>query len=75
MWIQKGLVLKDPTTGGFIKDTEWNEYILDITTEAKRQAITDVVKGWITGCATSGFAAIEIDNLDTYSRVKNGLIK
>ena len=75
MWIKKGLILKDPSTGAYIKDTEWDEYILDITTETKRQAIAEVVGGWIKGCAKSGFAAVEIDNLDSYSRVKKGLIK
>jgi hypothetical protein len=75
MWISKGLVLRDPNTGDYIKDPDWDEYILDITSEAKRLKIAVVVSDWIAGCATSGFKAVEIDNLDTYSRVKGGLIK
>lgn len=51
-----------------IIDTDWNEAILDISSEDKRSRIAAVVGGWIEQCARDGFDAIEIDNLDTYSR-------
>jgi hypothetical protein len=66
------LVLRDGN-GQPVMDPVWNEMLLDITTSAKRAALADVVGGWIDGCAAAGFQAVEIDNLDTYSR-STGLI-
>jgi hypothetical protein len=66
------LVLRDGN-GDPVIDPDWNEMLLDITTSAKRAALADIVGGWIDGCAASGFDAVEIDNLDTYSR-SGGLI-
>lgn len=49
-------------------DPEWpDEYILDTTAE-KQERLIAIVGEWIDGCADSGFQAVEIDNLDTYSR-------
>lgn len=57
-----------------VGDPDWpGEYLLDITTAANRAAILALVKPWIVGCADDGFAAVEFDNLDTYTRA-NGLI-
>ncbi|MFK7998701.1 MAG: endo alpha-1,4 polygalactosaminidase [Polyangiales bacterium] len=53
-----------------IIDADWDEAILDISSEDKRRRIAMVVGGWIDQCARDGFDAIEIDNLDTYSRVR-----
>ncbi len=61
------LVLRDEG-GNPVIDPDWDEIILDVTTPAKRTALADIVGGWIDGCADDGFDAIEIDNLDTYSR-------
>ncbi|MCB9601053.1 MAG: endo alpha-1,4 polygalactosaminidase [Sandaracinus sp.] len=61
------LLLRDGS-GDVVIDPDWDEIILDITTPEKRAALADIVGGWIDGCATAGFDAIEIDNLDTYSR-------
>lgn len=66
------LVLRDGN-GQPVIDPVWNEMLLDITTPAKRAALADIVGGWIDGCGTAGFQAVEIDNLDTYSR-SGGLI-
>jgi hypothetical protein len=49
-------------------DQNWNEQLLDVSTDAKRAAIAQVVGGWISGCAAKGFQAVEPDNLDSYSR-------
>ena len=50
-------------------DPEWpDEMLLDITTRAKRGEVAAIVGAWIDGCADAGFDAIEIDNLDSYSR-------
>lgn len=66
------LLLRDGG-GNLVVDPVWDELILDVTTPAKRTALAAIVGGWIDGCATNGFDAIEIDNLDTYSR-SNGLV-
>ena len=49
-------------------DTAWNETLLDTSSAAKRTEILAVIGPWIDGCAHDGFDAVEIDNLDSYSR-------
>jgi hypothetical protein len=49
-------------------DEDWGEYLLDISSANKRNRILEIVLPWIDGCAEAGFDAVEIDNLDTYSR-------
>ncbi|RFA07759.1 hypothetical protein B7R21_15645 [Subtercola boreus] len=50
-------------------DPGWpDEYIFDTSTQAKRVQLTNIVGSWIDGCAKSGYAAVEIDNLDSYTR-------
>jgi hypothetical protein len=73
-WLEQhpDLLLRDGD-GEIVIDPDWNEMLLDITVPAKRGALADIVGGWMDGCAAAGFDAIEIDNLDTYSR-SNGLI-
>lgn len=61
------LVLRD-AQGEPVIDPDWDEMLLDTSTEEKRSALADIVGGWIQGCADAGFDAVEIDNLDTYSR-------
>ncbi len=66
------LILRDGG-GGIVIDPDWEEMILDIRTPGKRDALATIMGGWIDGCANDGFDAIEIDNLDTYSR-SGGLV-
>lgn len=61
------LVLRDGR-GDPVIDPDWDEMLLDPTTADKRMRLTAIVSGWIDQCAADGFDAIEIDNLDTYSR-------
>lgn len=62
------LLLRD-ASGRPVIDPDWpDEDILDISTADKRSQIAAIVNGWIDGCAASGFQAIEVDNLDTYTR-------
>jgi hypothetical protein len=61
------LVLRD-AQGNPIKDPDWDELILDISSPAKRDRLAVIVGDWIAGCRTAGFQAVEVDNLDTYSR-------
>lgn len=63
------LLLHD-AKGNLVIDEDWNEIMLDFSTEAKRTALTTIVGGWIDQCATKGFQAVEPDNLDSYTRSK-----
>lgn len=51
-----------------VRDPDWNELLLDISTLAKRAALARIVNGWIDGCAHAGFDAVEPDNLDSWTR-------
>lgn len=69
MWMSSHdlAVLRDGA-GDPVIDADWNEILLDTRTEASRAEILSVIGPWIDGCAADGFDAVEIDNLDTYSR-------
>ena len=55
-------------------DPNWpDELMLDTSTSAKRAAIAKVIGRTITSCADKGFAAVEIDNLDSYTRSHRAL--
>lgn len=61
------LILKDGN-GDPVIDPAWNEMLIDVSTPAKRSAVAAIVGGWIDGCKQAGFDALEIDNLDSYTR-------
>ncbi|MES4902263.1 MULTISPECIES: endo alpha-1,4 polygalactosaminidase [unclassified Streptomyces] len=61
------LLLRD-ANGDVVIDEDWDEALLDIGTEDKRERIADTVGGWIDGCAEDGFQAVEPDNYDSYTR-------
>ncbi len=65
------LVLK--RDGKAVVDEAWGEWLLDIRTSAKRAALARIVGPWIDGCARSGYDAVELDNLDSWSR-SSGLV-
>src|SRR5678816_2098032 len=69
MWLDQypDLILRDGN-GDPVIDADWNEMLIDVSTPDKRSQVAAIVKGWINGCADAGFAALEIDNLDSYSR-------
>lgn len=67
------LILHDKN-GKVVIDEDWDEELLDVSTADKRSRIADVLGGWIDGCAGQGFDALEIDNLDSYSRAPTGLL-
>jgi hypothetical protein len=68
------LILKDGS-GNIIRDTQWNEMLLDIRIAEKRMAISSIIGMWIRECAQNSFNAIEIDNLDSYSRSQGLLLE
>jgi hypothetical protein len=52
-----------------VRDPGWpDEYLLDTSTQPKRTALAAIVKPWIDGCKAAGYSAVEVDNLDSYTR-------
>jgi len=68
----RGLLLRD-ADGRPVVDEAWGETLLDLRTPAKRRALAHLVGRWVRGCAKHGFAAVEYDNLDSYTR-SDGLL-
>lgn len=60
------LVLK--REGRPVVDSAWGEWLLDTRTRTTRIRIARIVGRWIDGCAAAGFEAVELDNLDSWSR-------
>ncbi len=68
-WLGHDDLLLHDAEGGLVIDPEWpDEYILDPSTAEQREGILDIVEPVIEGCAADGFDAVEIDNLDTWTR-------
>ena len=67
-----GLVLRDDA-GRPVRDEAWGELLLDLRTPASRRGAARVVGRWIAGCAADGFDAVELDNLDSWTR-SHGLL-
>ncbi|WAC65722.1 endo alpha-1,4 polygalactosaminidase [Agrococcus sp. SL85] len=64
------LLLRD-AAGEPVVDPAWpDERILDTSTAERREAIAEVVGTWIDGCADAGYEAVELDNLDTWTRAE-----
>ncbi|MBV6696793.1 endo alpha-1,4 polygalactosaminidase [Kitasatospora aureofaciens] len=61
------LLLRE-ANGKIVYDTNWNEAVLDIRTDAKRQRVAQKVDAWIDECAAKGYNAVEPDNYDSYTR-------
>jgi hypothetical protein len=61
------LILRDGQ-GNPVIDADWNEMLIDVGTPGKREAVAAIVGAWIAGCAGDGFQAVEIDNLDSFTR-------
>nr|WP_221208579.1 endo alpha-1,4 polygalactosaminidase [Nocardioides albus] len=61
-------LLRD-ASGNPVHDPDWpDELVLDPSTASARKSILEVVGPVIQGCADNGFDAVEIDNLDTWTR-------
>lgn len=54
--------------GRAVVDGAWGEFLLDTRTPAHRRRLAAIVGRWIAGCAKSGYDAVELDNLDSWSR-------
>ncbi|AWH90833.1 endo alpha-1,4 polygalactosaminidase [Dietzia lutea] len=68
------LVLRDPG-GDAVVDTEWDEPLLDISSDAKRSRLAAIVDAWLADCADRGFRAVEPDNLDSWTRSRERLTR
>ncbi|MDN7120655.1 endo alpha-1,4 polygalactosaminidase [Nocardioides sp. ChNu-153] len=66
------LLLVD-AAGEPVVDEDWDEALLDTSTPERREALVEVVRPWIEGCADDGFDAVELDNLDSFLR-SDGLL-
>jgi hypothetical protein len=65
---REALVLHD-AQGRRVADPDWpDEYLLDLSTEEKRGPLAVIVGEWIARCAADGFDAVELDNLDSFTR-------
>ena len=65
---REDLLLHD-ASGELVVDPDWpDELVLDPSTQAQRDGILAVLGPVIAGCAQDGFQAVEIDNLDTWTR-------
>ncbi|WP_116950993.1 endo alpha-1,4 polygalactosaminidase [Jiangella endophytica] len=61
------LLLSDD--GELVTDPDWpDEALLDTSTEANRAALAEIVGTDLERCAEAGFAAVEPDNLDSWTR-------
>jgi hypothetical protein len=67
MTAHPALILRDANDQPVI-DAEWDEMLIDVSTAEKRSELGGVVGEWIAGCKQAGFGAIEIDNLDSFTR-------
>lgn len=62
------LLLRDPQ-GEPLADPGWpDEFLLDISTPKARAANLERLRPMLAACSEKGFAAVEFDNLDSYSR-------
>ena len=55
--------------GDLVEDPEWEgEFVLDIHNSSHREKIVGIQSKWIRECKDDGFDAVEMDNLDTFTR-------
>ncbi|MER7078991.1 Glycoside-hydrolase family GH114 [Saccharopolyspora kobensis] len=60
--------------GGPVVDEDWpDELLLDTSTPDKRRRLAEIRGRTIESCAAAGFDAVEIDNLDSYTRSDGAL--
>jgi hypothetical protein len=70
-----GTLLKG-ADGRLVEDAGWpGEFLVDTRTARSRAAAAGLVARWIAGCARSGYKAVEIDNLDSWTRSRGRLTR
>nr|WP_202627426.1 endo alpha-1,4 polygalactosaminidase [Cellulomonas sp. APG4] len=69
LWLARPELLLRDAEGEPVRDPAWpDEYVLDPSTPGQRAGILEVLGPVLTGCADAGFDAVEVDNLDTWTR-------
>jgi hypothetical protein len=69
----ESLLLHD-ASGGLLVDPGWpDEHLFDTSTDENREALAELHRPVVDGCAAAGFDAVEFDNLDSYSRSDGAL--
>lgn len=69
LWADREDLLLHDADGEFVVDPDWpDEHVLDPSTAEQRAGILEVLGPVVTGCADAGFDAVELDNLDTWTR-------
>ncbi len=70
-WRARAHLLVKGANGRPLADPDWpDEYILNPTSAAQRAEILRIVGPTLSRCAQRGFKAVELDNLDTFTRFK-----
>jgi len=72
-WKQHRELLLHDADGHLVVDEAWGETLLDVRSPAKRKALARIQGRWVRGCARHGYAAVEYDNLDSFTR-SDGLV-
>jgi hypothetical protein len=72
-WRKHPDLLLHDAAGHLVVDEAWGETLLDVRTPAKRKALARIEGRWVRGCAKHGYAGVEFDNLDSFTR-SDGLI-
>ena len=68
-WAGREDLLLHDADGELVVDPDWpDEHVLDPSTAEQREGILEVLGPVVSGCADAGFDAVEIDNLDTWTR-------
>ncbi|MFC7876938.1 endo alpha-1,4 polygalactosaminidase [Isoptericola sp. NPDC057391] len=68
-WLEREELLLHDADGELVIDPDWpDEHVLDPSTAEQRAGILEVLGPVVTGCADAGFEAVELDNLDTWTR-------
>jgi len=69
LWAGREDLLLHDADDGLVVDPDWpDEHVLDPSTAEQRAGILEVLGPVVTGCADAGFDAVELDNLDTWTR-------
>ena len=69
LWRAHDDLLLHADDGRLVVDPDWpDEHVLDPSTAANRRRILAILGPVVRGCADDGFDAVELDNLDTWTR-------
>jgi glycosyl hydrolase family 114 len=67
-------VILHSAAGKSVGDPDWpGEYLLDLRGEQRRRTIMTVLQPWLADCKKKGYQAVELDNLDSWTR-SHGLL-